>query len=240
MEKRKILVVDDEVNIVELLRINLKSAGYEVISAYTGEEAVDKTFKEHPDLILLDLMLPGIDGLETFRRIKMEKSTTRIPVIMLTAKSEETDKVVGLEIGADDYITKPFGVRELIARVKAVLRRVDEKYIVINEVKKEENAEPKVLNIHDITIDVESHIVMKDKVVCDLTLTEFKLLKVLAENLNKVVTREYIAKEIFGENFESDIRTIDVHIRNLRKKLSDSQDESGYIKTIRGVGYKMI
>ncbi|MGO1653104.1 response regulator [Senegalia sp. (in: firmicutes)] len=223
---KKILVVDDEENIVELIKYNLKNNGYDIITAFDGEEAYIKAIKENPDLILLDIMLPMLDGIEVCKKLKKNKQTENIPIIMLTAKTEETDKVLGLEIGADDYITKPFNIRELIARVKAVLRRVNSK----------DNTEKSIIKVGNITIDTESYQVEVDEKIIDLTLKEFELLKLLSQNRGKVLSRNYLLDEIWGYDFYGETRTVDVHIRHLRKKMNLSNDT---IETIRGVGYKI-
>lgn len=234
MEKKKILVIDDEENIVELIRMNLEGSGYEVITGYTGMEAITKTNSFLPDLILLDLMLPDIDGLQICQMLKKNQETKDIPVIMITAKSEETDKVEGLSIGADDYITKPFGIRELEARVNTVLRRTERK----DSINIEALENPYVLKFKDITIDESKYEVKKKGQLIDLTLTEFRILKLLVENEDRVTTRESILEEISSDKVKSDSRTIDVHIRNLRKKLEEDT-ESEYIETIRGIGYRL-
>ncbi|RKD34313.1 response regulator [Thermohalobacter berrensis] len=227
--QKKILVVDDEEHIVELIKFNLEKNGYEVVTAFEGEEALNKVYEEEPDLVVLDLMLPGIDGIEVCKRMKRDSITENIPIIMLTAKSEETDKVLGLEIGADDYITKPFSVRELIARVKAVLRRS-------KDTKKEE---AQIIKVGDITIDIEKHEVSKNGEKIDLTLKEFELLKILAQNKGKVLSRNYLLDKVWGYDYYGETRTVDVHIRHLRKKIEDENKHFKYIETIRGVGYKM-
>ncbi|MGO1370528.1 MAG: response regulator [Senegalia sp. (in: firmicutes)] len=226
MNNKKILVVDDEENIVELIKYNLKNNGYDIITAFDGEEAYIKAIKENPDLILLDIMLPMLDGIEVCKKLKKNKQTENIPIIMLTAKTEETDKVLGLEIGADDYITKPFNIRELIARVKAVLRRVNSK----------DNTEKSIIKAGNIIIDTESYQVKADEKIIDLTLKEFELLKLLSQNKGKVLSRNYLLDKIWGYDFYGETRTVDVHIRHLRKKMNLSNDT---IETIRGVGYKI-
>lgn len=229
MNNGKVLVVDDEEHIVELIEFNLENNGYNVITAYDGVEAIEKTKGELPNLIILDLMLPKIDGIEVVSRLKREKNTENIPIIMLTAKSEETDKILGLELGADDYITKPFSVRELMARIKAVLRRSGDRM----------KNEGKTIIIGTIKIDVEKHEVTKDGKKLDLTLKEFELLKILAENRGNVLSRDFLLDEIWGYDYYGESRTVDVHIRHLRKKVEDNDKEPKYIETIRGVGYKM-
>ncbi|MTI66492.1 MAG: response regulator transcription factor [Firmicutes bacterium] len=229
MNYGKILVVDDEEHIVELIKFNLENGGYEVVIAYDGNEAVEKATKEKPNLVILDLMLPGIDGIEVCRKIKMNNDTKDIPIIMLTAKGEETDKVLGLEIGADDYITKPFSVRELMARIKAVLRRI----------KKVDTEKNHIITIDDIIIDSEKHEVTKGNNKLELTLKEFELLKILADNRGKVLSRNFLLDEVWGYDYYGGTRTVDVHIRHIRKKIEDRNNKK-YIETVRGIGYKMV
>lgn len=234
MSKKKVLVVDDEENIVELIRMNLESSGYEVIDAYTGMEAITKTNSLIPDLILLDLMLPDIDGLQLCQMLRLNEQTKDIPIIMITAKSEESDKVKGLYMGADDYITKPFGIRELEARVKTVLRRTDKTDII----KDTTFTNIHILKFRDLIMDSDKYEVKIDNKEIDLTLTEFKILKLLLENNDRVTTRESILDEIGTDKTKNDSRSIDVHIRNIRKKLEEDIT-SEYIETIRGIGYKL-
>ncbi|WP_427338512.1 response regulator [Caloranaerobacter sp. DY30410] len=226
---KKILIVDDEEHIIELIRFNLETNGYHVITANDGNEALKKIKEERPNLVILDLMLPSIDGIEICKILRKDKETEKLPIIMLTAKSEEIDMILGLEIGADDYITKPFSVRELLARIKAVLRRTQE----IQE--KREN----ILKIGDITIDIEKHEVTKKGKKIDLTLKEFELLRILSEKRGNVLTRNYLLDEIWGYDYFGDTRTVDVHIRHLRRKIEDDDKNPQYIQTIRGIGYKM-
>ncbi|MGO1820160.1 MAG: response regulator, partial [Senegalia sp. (in: firmicutes)] len=195
---KKILVVDDEENIVELIKYNLKNNGYDIITAFDGNEAYTKAIEENPDLILLDIMLPILDGIEVCKKLKRNKQSENIPIIMLTAKREETDKVLGLEIGADDYITKPFNIRELIARVKAVLRRVNSK----------DNTEKSIIKAGNIIIDTESYQVKADEIIIDLTLKEFELLKLLSQNRGKVLSRNYLLDKIWGYDFYGETRTV--------------------------------
>lgn len=227
--RAKILVVDDEKHIVELLKYNLENNKYIVSVAYDGLEALEKIKKEKFDLILLDLMLPKIHGIDLCKKLKNNKETSNIPIIMLTAKSSEMDKVTGLEIGADDYITKPFSVREVLARVKAVLRR--------SKADTKKNL-GKIIKIDKITIDLESYEVTKDNQVVDLTHKEFLLLKILAENRGKVLSRNVLLDMVWGYDYFGETRTVDVHIRNLRKKIEDDDKNPKYIETVRGVGYK--
>jgi phosphate regulon transcriptional regulator PhoB len=224
MAKKKILVVDDEKDILELLEYNLEKEGYEVFKAITGEEALELVKRKNPDLIILDLMLPDVDGLEVCKILKRDMRTDSIPIIMLTAKGEESDIIVGLELGADDYITKPFSPKALIARVKAVLRRLKEKL------------EPKeVIQIEDLIIDISKHkVTLKGKLV-ELTKIEFNLLKCLTSNPGRVFTRDQLLDRAWGEETYIVDRAVDVHIRRLRKKLKSA---SKFIVTIRGMGYK--
>lgn len=235
MGRKKILVVDDEKNIVELIKMNLELSGFEVISAYSGGEAINKAISLNPDLILLDLMLPDIDGFEVCRMMKQSEKVKDIPIIMITAKSEEADKVIGLGLGADDYVTKPFGIRELEARVKTVLRRFEK----TNRIKEDMNTASNIIRFKDLTIDITKYQVIKNEKEIDLTLTEFKILKILLENQDRVMAREDILNEISGDKLKPDIRTIDVHILNIRKKLGDNGEPYEYIDTIRGIGYRM-
>lgn len=227
MSKTRILIIEDEVNIIELLRYNLEENGYVVEFATDGLKGLEcvKTFQ--PQLILLDLMLPGLDGIEVCKKIKQSELSEQIPIIMLTAKSTETDKVLGLEIGADDYLTKPFSIRELLARIKVVLKRTQ----TITKSKET------VYKIHDLLLDCDKHEVKMRNEEVQLTFKEFELLKLLVENRGRVLTRDQLLDEIWGYEYYGETRTVDVHIRHLRKKLDDTQ--SHYIETIRGVGYKM-
>lgn len=227
MAGAKILVVDDEPFIVELVKFNLESAGYEVITASDGHEALKLIEKDHPALIILDIMLPGIDGMEICRALRFKRETRDIPVILLTAKTGEIDKVLGLEMGADDYITKPFSPRELVARVRAVLRRTDKK------ARSEE-----LIKAGPVVIDVDRHEVFVDGEKKDFTPKEFELLKLLASNPGKVFSREYLLENVWGYDYLGDTRTVDVHIRHLRQKIEKNSEDPKYIKTVRGVGYK--
>ena len=224
MRKKKILVVDDEEDIVELLEYNLKKEGYQVFKAMTGEEALELAKGEAPDLIILDLMLPGLDGLEVCKILKKDTRTDSIPIVMLTAKGEESDIIIGLELGADDYITEPFSPKVLLARVKTVLRRSEEKLLP-----------KKVLQIENLTIDIPNYKLMLKGKPIKLTKTEFNLLKCLAANPGRVFTRDQLLNKVWGEETFIGDRAIDVHIRRLRKKLGRA---SKFIVTVRGVGYK--
>ena len=221
-----IIVVDDEFDLVELVSYNLKNEGFSVDSASDGESALKKIKKGKYDLLILDLMLPGIQGMELCSILRNEQKTARIPIIMLTAKGEEVDRVLGLEMGADDYITKPFSPRELIARVKAVLRRVTEKPLT-----------NKLLKIRDIEIDKERYAVsIKGKPV-KLSATEFKLLLFLAERTGKVFNRDQLLDAVWRDEAFVEPRTVDVHIRRLRAHIEQKPASPRYIKTMRGIGY---
>lgn len=223
----KILIVDDEVNIVELLKFNLDNAGYNTLTADNGIDALEISKAEKPNLILLDLMLPGIDGIEVCKKIKSDPLISNTYIIMLTAKSEEVDKILGLELGADDYITKPFSIRELLARIKAVLRRG--KSVEINN------------NISDfgrLKINYDRHEVLINNSVINMTLKEFELLEILVKNKGKILKREILLDKVWGYEYVGETRTVDVHIRYLRKKIEEDDKKPKYIETIRGVGYR--
>jgi two-component system alkaline phosphatase synthesis response regulator PhoP len=224
--KEMILIVEDEKDIVKVLEYNLKKEGFRTLSAYDGEKAIDMASREHPDLVILDLMLPKIDGLEVCKTLKGERKTASIPIIILTAKTQETDKIVGLELGADDYVTKPFSPRELIARVRAVLRRV-----------KESGKVPEVMKIGGLVIDfAKISVSVKDKTV-ELAAKEFELLKTLIKARGRVLSRDYLLDTIWGldQSLEVQTRTVDVHIRTLRKKL---KSEAKSIITVKNYGYR--
>ncbi len=224
---RKVLIVDDEKNIVDIIAFNLKKEGYQVITAADGEEGVEKTFSENPDLILLDIMMPKMDGYEACRKIREKKHT---PIIMLTARAEEVDKVLGLEMGADDYVTKPFGVRELMARVKANLRKV----AALQEVNAQDE---NTIQYGNLLLHLERYEVKKDGKTIDLTLREFELLKFLAQQKGQVFSRETLLEKVWGYEYFGDVRTVDVTIRRLREKIEDNPSKPIYILTKRGVGY---
>ena len=226
MTPRKILVVDDEPDIVELVSYNLKKEGFEVSAAADGEEALAKIRKERPDFIILDLMLPGIHGMEICRILRNDPGTKNVPVIMLTARGEEVDKILGLEMGADDYITKPFSPRELSARIKAVMRRITER-----------KTDEKVLHVGDLTINKETYSVRKGDAVVDLSSTEFKLLLYLAERRGKIFSREQLLDAVWSDEAFVEPRTVDVHIRRLRTQIEDDPSDPKYVKTKRGIGY---
>jgi len=221
-----ILVVDDEKPIVDILKVNLIKNGYKVIEAYDGEEAVKKALENDPDLILLDVMLPKMDGFAVCKKIRETKTT---PIIMLTAREEEVDKVLGLELGADDYMTKPFGLRELLARVKANLRRT----VAVSTSKDV----PDELVFGDLVIIPERYEVTKCGKVIDLTFREFELLKFLATQKGKIFSRESLLNKVWDYEFYGDVRTVDVTVRRLREKIEDEPSTPTYIMTKRGVGY---
>ncbi|MBU1125123.1 MAG: response regulator transcription factor [Candidatus Omnitrophica bacterium] len=223
--KEKILIVDDERDILRMLEYNLKKESFVPILASDGEEALEAAQRAHPHLIILDLMLPGMDGLEVCKALKKHSRTASIPVIMLTAKSQEADKIIGLELGADDYITKPFSPRELLARIKAVLRRF----------KAEEKEE--FINAGTIALDLSTRIATLKKKQIELTYKEFELLVTLIKAHGRVLTRDYLLDSIWGYDYSSEIetRTVDVHINQLRKKL---KTEGKRIVTVKNIGYR--
>ena len=223
MAREKILIVEDNEDIVEMIAYNLKKEGYRVSTVLDGEEVIGVVKKDKPDLIILDLMLPGMDGLEVCRALKQKEALSAIPIIMLTAKSQETDKIVGLELGADDYITKPFSPRELIARIKAVLRRT-KGTISLNKIE-----------AGKIIIDTSRHRITVAGKSIALTPTEFKLLEFMAQRPGVVLSRDKILDAVFGYDSEIYDRTIDTHMKSLRKKLGKDRD---HIETVRGIGYR--
>ena len=223
--QKLILIVDDERPIVDILKFNLEKNGYKTVEASDGNEGLRLALSKEPDLVLLDVMLPGLDGFGVCRKIR-EKSS--VPIIMLTARDEEVDKVLGLELGADDYITKPFSVRELLARVKANLRRHSDEG---------ETQTGDILRIGNLSIDCGRYEVVKDETVIDLTLREFELLKFLAEQQGKIFSRETLLEKVWRYDYYGDIRTVDVTVRRLREKIEDDPANPLYIITKRGVGY---
>lgn len=227
MNTKKILVVDDEADLVELVSYNLKREGFSVDSALDGEKALTKVKKENFDLLILDLMLPGIQGMELCRILRNDPKTSHLPIIMLTAKGEEFDKILGLEIGADDYITKPFSPRELVARVKAVMRRSPV----------EKPSGEGILNIGELKIDKERYAVSVKGKPVKLSATEFKLLLYLAERKGKVFNREQLLDAVWSDEAFVEPRTVDVHIRRLRSQIEEDPANPRYIKTLRGIGY---
>ncbi|HZB95942.1 MAG TPA: response regulator transcription factor [Herpetosiphonaceae bacterium] len=224
---RTILVVDDEPRIVEIARDYLQQAGFRALTAHDGDRALAIARSERPSLIVLDLMLPGLDGLDVMRALRRDPALADIPVIMLTARVEEADKLVGLELGADDYLTKPFSPRELVARVRAVLRRTEAKPSATS-----------VLHFGDLTIDVDRRSVAVAGKPIELTATEFDLLRVLAEAPGRPFTRSQLVERVYDVAFAGYDRTVDAHIKNLRRKIEPDPHDPRYIQTIYGVGYK--
>ncbi len=225
MPAGKILVVDDEKKIVDIVRAYLERDGYQVMVAYEGKSALELARRQTPDLIILDLMLPEISGWDICRILRKE---SEVPIIMLTARDDTTDKIVGLELGADDYVTKPFDPKELVSRVKAVLRRAEG--IMVPKGR---------LNVADLSIDVEKRLVRRSDEAIELTPIEFELLRVLAENPGRVYSRMQLLDRVQGDAYEGYDRTIDTHIKNLRKKVEPDPDNPRYIITVYGVGYKL-
>ena len=231
---KRLLVIDDEADIVEIVSYNLKKEGFEVDSCLDGESALKKIQATTYDLLILDLMLPGLQGLELCRILRKDPKTADIPVIMLTAKGEEVDKVLGLELGADDYITKPFSPRELVARAKAVLRRAEARR---SEIDTPSDVQKGPIHIGDMTIDLEKYVVIVGGRVVKLSATEFKLLVYLAERPNKIFSRDHLLDAVWGNDVYVEPRTVDVHIRRLRTKIEKDPNNPVYLKTMRGVGY---
>lgn len=229
---QKVLVVDDEQSIVTLLKYNLETAGYIVDVAYDGEEALKKVKEVKPELIVLDVMLPKKDGIEVCKTIRSDKNL--VPILMLTAKDDEFDLVLGLELGADDYMTKPFSPREVVARVKAILRRSQ----IANEVVKDD-VEDEDIVIDNIRIRPEFFEVYRDDTLLELTPKEFELLLYLIERQGRVITREHMLNSVWNYEFAGDSRIVDVHISHLRDKLEENPKQPKLIKTVRGLGYKL-
>jgi two-component system, OmpR family, alkaline phosphatase synthesis response regulator PhoP len=232
--KNKILVVDDEQSIVTLLQYNLEQAGYEVITAMDGEEGKQKAETQSPDFIVLDLMLPKIDGMEVCKQLRQKSIMT--PILMLTAKDDELDKIIGLELGADDYMVKPFSPREVLARVKAILRRTQVQAGSVDQSDKETG---QLLVIGNLRIDPEKYEAYFNENLLELTLKEFELLLYLAQNKGRVLTRDQLLSSVWNYDFAGDTRIVDVHISHLREKVEVDTKKPVYIKTIRGLGYKL-
>ncbi len=233
---KKILIIEDEGNIRELVTYNLKANGYKTLEAEDGITGITLVYKEKPDLILLDIMLPGKDGYEICRELRSED--INIPIIMLTAKSEEVDKVLGLEFGADDYIAKPFGIRELLARIKAVLRRYESSDKVTAEPKTEDDELENII-AGNIVIDQSRHEVKVHGEPIELTYKEYELLSFLAKHRGRVYSRDELLDKVWGIDYVGETRTVDVHIRHLRQKIGQDHNGEEYIETIRGRGYKL-
>ena len=229
---KKILVVDDEKPISDIIKFNLKKEGYDVYTSYDGEEALQKVEEVNPDLILLDLMLPKIDGLEVAREVR---KTHNMPIIMVTAKDAEIDKVLGLEMGADDYVTKPFSNRELVARVKANLRR--QSATMAEAQAAEEESKNNDIAIGDLVIHPDAYVVSKRGEKIELTHREFELLYYLAKHIGQVMTREHLLQTVWGYDYFGDVRTVDVTVRRLREKIEDNPSRPIWLVTRRGVGY---
>lgn len=224
----KVLLVEDEANIRQLIRYNLEKEHFQVLEAADGLQGIKLAKLENPDLVILDLMLPGADGLEVCRTLKGNALTAALPIIMLTARSEEIDKVIGLELGADDYMTKPFSTRELVARVKAVLRR-----------SQKETHLPGELSVGRLRFNFSRYEVTLGGIKLELTPKEYELLKILATNTGKVFTREELLEKVWGYEYFGDTRTVDVHVRHLRAKMAQDQETAERIETIRGFGYRL-
>ena len=232
--KKTILIVDDEKTIVDMLVYNLQKEGYNTLEANDGEEAVNVALSQKPDLILLDIMLPKMDGLAVCKRIRQ---TLNIPILMLSAKDEEIDKILGLELGADDYITKPFSVRELMARVKANLRKAELSGAEKAGKEEEEKEEENIIAVGDLTLDLNKFEVKVRGEIMDLTLREFEVLKYLANQPGQVVTREVLLEKVWGYEYHGDIRTVDVTVRRIREKIEKDTSNPKILITKRGVGY---
>ncbi|HKV58885.1 MAG TPA: response regulator transcription factor [Ktedonobacteraceae bacterium] len=222
---RSILVIDDDMKTVELIRLYLEREKYRVLAAYDGEQALALARQKEPGLIILDWMLPKIDGLDVCRILRAESN---VPIIMLTAKATEEDTLQGLDLGADDYVTKPFSPRELVARVRVVLRRTQQ----------QEDQPPEELRIGSLLIDFRSHEIWRDGELIDLTPKEFKLLEILAREPGRAFSRLELVRRVFGLDYEGFERTVDVHMMNLRKKIELQPNEPAYLQTVYGVGYK--
>lgn len=223
-----IAIVEDEANIVELIKYNLDREGYRTISASNGRKGLELVRKELPDLVILDLMLPELDGLSVCKQLRSEPQTKSIPIIILTAKSEEADRVLGLEMGADDYVTKPFSPRELVARVRAVLRRSGSM----------EEEEQEIIENGVIRMDLRQHLVKVRGEEVELTPKEFDFLKLLLLNPGRAFTREFLLEHLWGYEYFGDTRTVDVHVRRLRQKIEKDPANPEYLETVRGVGYR--
>lgn len=224
MSKTMVLIVEDDPDILQLLAYNVEAAGFEVMTAGDGHGALKRVQEQPPHLVILDLMIPGVDGLEVCRELKRNPETRGIPIIMVTARSAEIDRIVGLELGADDYVVKPFSPRELILRIRAILRR-----------SMTEPAAEKIWQLDELRVDLEAHRVTLEGQDVVLTATEFKLLAELIRNPGKVLTRDQLLDRVWGYEFAGYARTVDTHVRRLRQKLGPCAE---WIETLRGVGYR--
>jgi two-component system OmpR family response regulator len=231
MGNSKILVVEDDRNLLDVLKYNLSKEGYDVLTAADGIEAVDAARSKKPDLIVLDIMLPRMDGFEVCRILRREMT---VPILMLTAKAEETDKVVGLELGADDYMTKPFSIREFLARIRAMLRRTE----MIIAASSAQEAIPSLIKVGEMEIDFARHTVSRSGTAIDLSPKEFDLLAFLIKNRGQVFSRDQLLEKVWGYDYAGDTRTVDVHIRWLRQKIETDPATPGHLLTVRGIGYK--
>ena len=232
MPESNILIVEDDKTLLDVLRYNLVKDGYKVLTASDGLQAVRTARQEKPDLIILDLMLPQMDGLEVCRILRKDMT---VPILMLTAKIEEIDKIVGLEVGADDYMTKPFSMRELLARVRAMLRRME---MLRQEAAKNETPEVQVIQVGDLEIDLSRHVIKNKGLPLELNPKEFDLLVFLVRNKEQVFNRDTLLAKVWGYDYAGDTRTVDVHMRWLRQKIEDNPDQPRFLVTVRGVGYK--
>lgn len=225
---QRILVVDDDRQIVRLIRSYLEQAGYHVLTAYDGDAALGLIRSERPDLVVLDLMLPGRDGWQVTRTVRSDPSLAATPIIMLTARVEDTDRIVGLELGADDYVPKPFNPREIVARVRAVLRRTAGEVMV-----------RRTLSVGELRMDVERHTVTYGQRLLELTPTEYDLLKLLMEHPGRAFNRSDLIEQGLGYAYEGLERTVDSHVKNLRKKIGAGSDDPAAIETVYGIGYRL-
>lgn len=231
MGNSKILVVEDDRNLLDVLKYNLAKEGNDVLTAADGIEALDVARSKKPNLIVLDIMLPKLDGFEVCRILRREMT---VPILMLTAKAEETDKVVGLELGADDYMTKPFSMREFLARIRAMLRRAE----MMTATSSAQEAIPSLIKVGELEIDFARHKVSRSGTIIDLSPKEFDLLAFLIKNKEQVFSRDQLLEKVWGYDYAGDTRTVDVHIRWLRQKIEADPASPGHILTVRGIGYK--
>ncbi|OEF95589.1 response regulator transcription factor [Desulfuribacillus alkaliarsenatis] len=232
MSSKRILIVDDEESILKLIKYNLEKAGFDTITASDGEKALAIASEEKLSLVILDLMLPGMDGIDVCKTLRQNK--VKVPIIMVTAKDDEFDKVLGLELGADDYLTKPFSPRELLARVKAILRRVED-----NQQDNNNDDNNETISIGELSINTATYEVVYNNETIELTPKEFELLRVLATNKGRVISRDQLLNTVWDYDFVGDTRIVDVHVSHLREKIEEDPKNPKYIKTVRGIGYKL-